>query len=382
MGKRERISRVTVRRMKPEDIPGVIECNAAAYADYPPEFVYTDRQYQLQLAAFREGQFVACADKRIVGYATSIIVNLDDENYTYTVDEITGAGTFSTHNSLGDTLYGADMAVHPDYHRRGVSGQLYARRKALLKHYNLRRMIAYGRIPGFKAYVGKMSAEQYVQKVVQGELRDQALNAHLKAGFTVQRVELDITVDYSSLNYSTYLEMLNPEFNPARKRISGPLPKRPARRVRVCAAQYLMRPIESWREMEASVEFFADTAASSHCHFLVLPEYTTYQLISTMPAWDMKRCVKELAGYTEPYLEMFTRFAKRYNLHIIGGSHPVEREGRLYNTAHLFSPSGNVYTQDKLHITPAERREGGIEPGDVLTGFRHACGQNCHTGVL
>ena len=275
MGKKERISRVTVRRMKLEDIPGVIECNGAAYADYPPEFVYTDRQYQLQLAAFREGQFVACADHRIVGYATSIIVHLDDENYTYAVDEITGAGTFSTHNSLGDTLYGADMAVHPDYHRRGVSEQLYIRRKALLKKYNLRRMIAYGRIPGFKTYFGKMSAEQYVQKVVRGELRDQALNAHLKAGFTVQRVELDITVDYSSLNYSTYLEMLNPGFNQARKRISGPLPKRPARRVRVCAAQYLMRPIESWREMEESVELFADTAASAHCHFLVLPEYTT-----------------------------------------------------------------------------------------------------------
>ena len=83
----------------------------------------------------------------------------------------------------------------------------------------------------------------------------------------------------------------------------------------------------------------------------------------------MKRCVKALAGYTEQYLGMFTRLAKKYNLYIIGGSHPVEREGRLYNTAHLFSPSGNVYTQDKLHITPTERMEGGIEPGDAFRVF-------------
>ncbi|MEZ4340462.1 MAG: nitrilase-related carbon-nitrogen hydrolase [Sandaracinaceae bacterium] len=39
------------------------------------------------------------------------------------------------------------------------------------------------------------------------------------------------------------------------------------------------------------------------------------------------------------------------------------------NVAHLFTPSGEVYTQDKLHITPNERREYGISPGQGLTVF-------------
>ena len=69
-----------------------------------------------------------------------MIVSIDDE-FWYDVDELTGAGTFSTHNQDGDTLYGADIAVHPDYQRRGVAILLYERRRILLKRYNLRQMI-------------------------------------------------------------------------------------------------------------------------------------------------------------------------------------------------------------------------------------------------
>jgi predicted amidohydrolase/GNAT superfamily N-acetyltransferase len=369
---KKRHPKITVRRWREEDIPGIIACNKAAYADYPPEFEYTARHYEMQLAAFAQGQFVALANGKVVGFATSLIVSLDDESYWYTVDEITGAGTFSTHNYFGDTLYGADMAVHPDYRRMGISGMLYDRRKRLMKRYNLRRMIAYGRIPGYKAYAGRMTADQYVRKVVDGELTDQALNSHLKAGYEVKKVQLDITVDFSSLNYSTYLEMPNPDFDLAKSRIAiSGVPKRPARRIRICAAQYLMKPIRAWEEMEESVEFFVDTAAASHCHFLLFPEYFSYQLISCCGAEGgrMKETALKLAGFTERYVQMLRGMAMKYNIYIVGGSHPSLREGKLYNTAYLFTPSGFVHTQDKLHITPSERNESNIEPGVGLRVF-------------
>lgn len=312
---------------------------------------------------------MALADGKVVGYATSIIVSIDDD-YWYTVDEITGAGTFSVYNSAGDTLYGADIAVHPGYRRRGVATMLYERRKSLLKRFNLRRMIAYGRIPGYREHAGQMTADQYVQKVIDGELRDPALNTHLKAGYQVKKVQLDITVDYSSLNYSTLLEMANPDFNEAKKKIAtAPVPKRPARRIRVCAAQYQMRPIRAWEEFEDAVEFFVDSAHAYHCHFLLLPEYATYQLFSYMSPQDMKGMVRQLAGLTDRYIEMFSRFSQQYSLYIIGGSQPVLREGKLYNTAHLFTPTGHVYTQEKLHITPIERSEGDIQPGQCIRLF-------------
>jgi hypothetical protein len=103
-------TKITTRKWRHEDIPEIIECSRAAYGDYPEEYMYTPRQYDMQFAAFPQGQFVAVCGKRVVGYATSLIVNIDDE-FWYDVDELTGAGTFSTHNPDGDTLYGADIAV-------------------------------------------------------------------------------------------------------------------------------------------------------------------------------------------------------------------------------------------------------------------------------
>ena len=363
-------TKITIRRWRIEDIPEIIACSKATYHDYPEEYIYTQRQYEMQFAAFPQGQFVAVCGDKIVGYATCLIVSIDDE-FWYDVDELTGAGTFSTHNQDGDTLYGADIAVHPDYQRRGIAMMLYKRRRSILKKYNLRRMIAYGRIPGYKKYAGKMTAEQYVEKVTKGELKDQALNAHLKAGYQVKKVQLDITIDKSSLNYSTFLEMVNPDFNVTKKKIaSAVFPKIQARRVRVCAAQYHMREIKSFEELERSVEFFVDSADSYHCHFLVFPEYFTYQLLSYKKRLSMKEATVELAGYADRYIEMFTRFAQKYNIYIVGGSLPVLRDGKYYNTAHLFTPAGKVYTQDKLHITPAERKEAGIEPGNAIRLFR------------
>ncbi|CCK79702.1 bifunctional GNAT family N-acetyltransferase/carbon-nitrogen hydrolase family protein [Desulfobacula toluolica] len=368
MGKLQ--SKITTRRWRHEDIPEIIECSRATYHDYSEEFIYSERHYEMQFAAFPQGQFVAVCNKKIVGYATSIIVSIDDD-FWYDVDELTGAGTFSTHNPDGDTLYGADIAVHPDYQRRGIAMLLYSRRKSILKRYNLKQMIAYGRLSGYRNYAGKMTAEQYVEKVKKGELKDQALSTHLKVGYQVKKVQLDITIDHSSLNYSTFLVMPNPDYNLAKKRISSAVfPKIQARRVRVCAAQYHMRPIRSFEDLERSVEFFVDTADSYHCHFLLFPEYFTYQLLSFQEKkMSMRDAALKLAGYTDQYIDMFKRFARKYNIYIIGGSTPVLREGKFYNTAHLFTPAGNVHTQDKLHITPAERNEGGIEPGTSVRIF-------------
>lgn len=362
---------IKVRRWTQKDLPGLIACHKAAYPDFEEDQLFGQRIHEFQLAAFPEGQFLAEVDGEVVGYATSIIVQLDDKSdWYYTWNEITGGGTFSTHEPGGDTLYGADIAVHPDFRGKGVAIQLYKQRKKLLKRYNLRRMLAYGRITGFRAYEGKLTAEEYVDRVCAGKLSDRALNAHLKAGYKVKRILFDYMVDESSLNYCTLLEMINPDFKPERRQITATALTRPVRKIRVCAGQYMMRRITSWEEFEQSVTFFIDTADTYHCHFLLLPELFTAQLFSTFPPeLGEKKAIKALADLTDKYIAFFKAKAEEHNLHIIAGSHPVRRKGKLYNVAHLFTPRGNVYTQDKLHITPAERELWNIQPGDKLKVF-------------
>jgi predicted amidohydrolase/GNAT superfamily N-acetyltransferase len=324
----------------------------------------------MQFAAFPEGQYLAEVDGLVAGYATALIVQLDDESHWYTYEEITGGGTFSTHDPSGDTLYGADIAVRPEYRRHGISRQLYEKRIGIMKRYNLRRMIAYGRIPGYTKIAGKMTAEEYVQKVITGEMTDPSLSAHLRAGYTVRRVLLDFLWDDSSLNYSTLLEMANTGYQPEKRRIAAAPLQRVVRRVRVCAAQWCMRPIHSWEEFERTVTFFVETADTYHSHFLLMPELFTAQLFSLMPAdLDSREAIRRLASMTERYIDLLSGLAQKHGVYIIGGSQPVIRDGDLYNVAHLFTPAGNYYTQDALHIPPIERTDFDIEPGDEIRVF-------------
>ncbi|GMW01354.1 MAG: carbon-nitrogen hydrolase [Candidatus Hydrogenedentota bacterium] len=367
---------VKIRPWREEDIPGLIDCQAAAYADMPKHEMCNERHFSMQLAAFPEGQFLAEHEGKVVGFAASLIVTLDDSSPWHSYAEITGSGTFNTHDPSGDTLYGAEMCVRPDYRGQGIAGKLYEARKSILKRFNLRRMVAGGRIPGYRDYAGQMTPDEYVDKVIDGELKDAALNAHLKAGYQIKGVFFDYLSDEASLNYATHLELANPLFRPERRRIAASPIQRPVRRIRVCAAQFMMRSIRSWDEFERQVEFFVHTADEYDCHFLVFPELFTIQLISIMdPNLDSKSAMRDLADYTDRYIEMFQEFAKTHGIYIIGGSHPVLTDGKLYNVAHLFSPNGNVYTQDKLHITPSERKDWGINPGEGLRVFETEYGR-------
>lgn len=366
----ERAPSIQVRRARPGDIPRLLACQQAAYPGFGGTALCDERQLRMQQAAFPEGQLVAVHRGEVVGYSATLIVVLADDSPWYSYGEITGGGTFSTHDPSGDTLYGADIAVHPDYRGMKVAQRLYDARKRLLKRLNLRRMVAGGRIPGYRQHAGAMTAEEYVDRVIRGELKDQALNAHLKAGYSVRAVHLGYMHDHQSLGYATFLEMENPDHRPERRRIAAAPVRGPVRKIRVCAAQYEMRRISSWAEFEQQVQFFVETAEDYHCHFLLFPELFTAQLFSTMDAGlSSTDGIKALAGMFDRYRDMFVGMAKRSGLYIIGGSHPVFDGDELRNRAHLFTPTGAVYVQDKLHITPNERVWYGIRPGRMLRVF-------------
>jgi predicted amidohydrolase/GNAT superfamily N-acetyltransferase len=374
--RRQGSSKIVVRPARLGDVKGIYACQAAAYPNHSPAGLCDERLLRMQIRAFPEGQFVALEGKRIVGYSTALIVQMDEESPWYSYAEITGNGTFSSHDPAGDTLYGADIAVHPDYRGSGVAGRLYDARRRLLRRFNLRRFVAGGRIPGYRAHAGSLTPEQYVDRVIAGELKDMALNAHLKAGFHVRGVHMGYLRDDQSLDYATFLEMENPDFRPARRRIAAAPLRRPMRKVRVCAAQYEMRRIASWEDFEHQVDFFVSTAEGYDCHLLLLPELFTVQLFATLSEQlSSLDSIKWLADQTPRYLDLFQRLARRSGLLIVAGTHPVHSPTGIRNVAHLFSPSGNVYTQDKLHVTPNEREEYGIVPGTGLQVFDTGCGR-------
>jgi predicted amidohydrolase len=102
----------------------------------------------------------------------------------------------------------------------------------------------------------------------------------------------------------------------------------------------------------------------------VLPEIFTTQLLSFMDTdTDIKAAVRSLHDFTPRYQELMAELARKYNYYLIAGSHPNLRDGLLYNTAFMFSPKGDVFTQDKIHLTRWEREKWDTSPGNKLHLF-------------
>ena len=144
----------------------------------------------------------------------------------------------------------------------------------------------------------------------------------------------------------------------------------------LCAVAYPREPIRSRQEMESTVQSFVDKAHKEGCRVILFPEAFTAQLFTILPSGtDPRDMIRRVADESGRVIEMLARMAKEKDLYIIGGSHPVARKGGLYNVAHIFTPLGEVHTQDKLHTTPRERALWDMEQGEALKIFESPWGK-------
>lgn len=140
-------------------------------------------------------------------------------------------------------------------------------------------------------------------------------------------------------------------------------------KVRIAAVQYRLRSIENFDEFAQQVHFVLNAAEDYHPQFVLLPEIFTTQLLSFMDNKDVHSAVRALAEYTDAYVALMREHARALGFYLIGGSHPTLRDGKLYNTAYLFTPSGEVHTQDKIHRTRWEKEKWHTDQGDSVAVF-------------
>ncbi len=142
-------------------------------------------------------------------------------------------------------------------------------------------------------------------------------------------------------------------------------------KVRIAAIQYLLRSIKDWDGFENQVRFTLKAAAEYKPNFVMLPEILTSQLLSFLDTdSDLKAAVRRMHDYTPRYMELMATMAKQYNFYLIAGSHPNLRDGLLYNTSFMFSPKGEVFSQDKIHRTRWEKDKWDTTAGTKLHLFQ------------
>lgn len=140
-------------------------------------------------------------------------------------------------------------------------------------------------------------------------------------------------------------------------------------KMRVSAVQYHLHSIKSFEEFSQQCEHYIKTAQEYGSEFVLFPEFFTTQLLSIGSEQGTRLTINELPGFTEQYLDLFQNFALETGMHIIGGTHVVAREGKLFNVAHMFYPDGRIVEQAKLHITPTEVHEWNMSAGEDFRVF-------------
>jgi GNAT superfamily N-acetyltransferase len=199
--------RITLRKATPSDIPRLVAMNHAAYPELVEQnVVWSPAQIAAHIDRFEQGQIVAEIDGDIMGAISTFIVPATRNALAqHTWLAITDEGTFASHDGTGDTLYLADVYVDPAAWGKGVGEALYGAMKQLCVDLGLRRVVAGGRLWGYHEYADRLTAKEYVDIALRGDIRDRVLGSQLKAGFRVCGILEHYLKDPRSKDYATLL---------------------------------------------------------------------------------------------------------------------------------------------------------------------------------
>jgi ribosomal protein S18 acetylase RimI-like enzyme len=209
---------IIIRNIISEDIQDIVELQKESFPLMAKDGVIWDEHHlQSHIKIFPEGQICAELGGKIIASSSSLVISLTPEYIEHTWKQATAYGMFTNHTPYGDSLYGADISTHPDSRGLGIASMLYDARKDLSVKMNLRRIIAGGRLFNFCEYADKMTAQEYAEAVVKGELKDLVLSFQLNNGFKFIKILPNYMRDARSLNHASFIEWINPKYMPQKK---------------------------------------------------------------------------------------------------------------------------------------------------------------------
>ncbi|HEY3390890.1 MAG TPA: GNAT family N-acetyltransferase, partial [Prolixibacteraceae bacterium] len=268
-----------------------------------PDPYWEEAQIQSLLNKFPDGQIVIKVNGHIAGCALSIIIDheLFDEQHTY--KGITGNYTFNTHTKAGDTLYGIDVFIKPEFRGLRLGRRLYDYRKELCEKLNLKSIEFGGRIPNYHTYEKTLSPKEYIEKVKSREISDPVLNFQLSNDFYPVRVLKGyLEGDSASNEYAVLLKWDNIYYEKPSKRA-----KEIKKIVRLGLVQWQMRPYKNINELMQQAEYFVDTLSEYKSDFALFPEFFNAPLMAEYNKLGEAESIRKLADYTSPIVQEFSK---------------------------------------------------------------------------
>ncbi|TIX50343.1 bifunctional GNAT family N-acetyltransferase/carbon-nitrogen hydrolase family protein [Alteraurantiacibacter aquimixticola] len=366
-------ARLEIRQAVPADIPAIEKLVGRVYQDFAP---YPRRKLVGQLNNYPEGCFIAILDDQLVGYCATMRLSGDKALSPHNWAEITGNGYGSRHDPTGNWLYGYEMCVDPKVRGTRIGRRLYEERRFLAEQQELKGIVFAGRMPNLKRHWRKVeNAQDYVDQVVAGKLHDPVIRFQLANGFEPVGILHDyLPDDTASRGNAVHMVWHNPfvdQEEDERRRVP-----RGVESVRIATCQLQARAVKDFDEFIGQVRYFVDIASDYGSDFILFPELFTLMLLSAEEKeLTPIESIEKLSEYTPRIRDALSDMALKFNINIIGGSHPTRMDdGDIHNVAYVCLRDGSIHEQEKIHPTPNEAYWWNIKGGDSIDVIQTDCG--------
>ncbi len=203
--------KAVIRNYTEEDFGQLIRVQQEAFpSPFPEELWWNEEQLMNHITMFPEGALCVEIGGRIAGSITGLVVKLDDGNEDHSWADITDSGYIRNHDPNGNTLYIVDICISPAYRKLGLGKWMMQSLYETVVQLDLERLLGGGRMPGYHRHSAKMTIEQYVEKVLAGELKDPVVSFLLQCGRSPVKPVANYLEDEESLNYGMLMEWRNP----------------------------------------------------------------------------------------------------------------------------------------------------------------------------
>ncbi|MFZ5969857.1 MAG: GNAT family N-acetyltransferase [Bacillota bacterium] len=204
-------TKAIIRNYHEEDFEQLIDIQRESFPPpFPSELWWNQEQLMNHISLFPEGALCVEIEGELVGSMTGLMVNFDPEHPFHTWEEITDRGYIRNHDPKGNTLYVVDICIRPGYRKLDLGKRLMHAMYEVVIHKGLDRLLGGGRMPGYCKVASQMTAEQYLEAVVKGELMDPVITFLLRCGRMPLHVVANYLEDEESCNYGALMEWRNP----------------------------------------------------------------------------------------------------------------------------------------------------------------------------
>ncbi|MEQ9167661.1 MAG: GNAT family N-acetyltransferase, partial [Fulvivirga sp.] len=308
---------LNIRNLSIDDYETMIEVMDRSYPSMNE--TWDKRHIQKLLSIFPEGQICVEDNGVLVAFALSIVIDYSmfGDNHTYA--EIIGKNaSFDSHTDEGDTLYGIDVCVDPEYRGLRLGRRLYDARKELCENLNLKGIVAGGRMPNYHKHSKELSPKEYIQKVREKEIYDPVLYFQMSNDFHVKKVLRNYLPDDKDSKQNAVLIEWNNIYYQDNIDIGAA-----KSHARIGVVQWQLRTVRNLESFFENVEFFVDAVSGYKADFVLFPELFNAPLMAEFNEDNAATAIRKLAGYTDEISERLQQYALEYNINIIAGSMPV-----------------------------------------------------------